>query len=167
MDLDWNRLMEEALREAEKAFAEGEVPVGAVVARGDGTVISRAHNRLIALNDPTAHAEILALREACCRVRNYRLPGMVMAVTIEPCPMCMGAILQARIARLAFGAWDTKSGAAGSLYNLAADRRLNHHVELITGVREEGCRRLIREFFRMRRGKIPRRSDTGEVPKWS
>lgn len=151
MPVDVYHLISEALYEAEKAAALGEVPVGVVLADDHGEIIARAHNRPLALNDPTAHAEILALRDAAARTGNYRLPGFTLAVTIEPCLMCMGAALHARIARLVFGAYDPKGGAAGSLYDLANDSRLNHRIEVVAGVREGDCRRLMQEFFRSRR----------------
>ena len=150
--------MEIALEEARQAAREGEVPVGAVLVKG-GKVVARDHNRTIALCDPTAHAEILVLRKGAAEEGNYRLGGCELYVTIEPCPMCAGAILQARISRLVFGARDEKGGAVLSLYRLLQDDRLNHRVEVVEGVRERECRELIQEFFRaLRRG--------GEVPKW-
>jgi tRNA(adenine34) deaminase len=142
--------MGEALAQAREGLAAGEVPVGAVLV-GEGEILARAHNRPIGLNDPTAHAEVLALRQgAACR-RNYRLPGMTLYVTIEPCLMCLGAILQARVARLVFGAPDPKGGACVSLYRLPEDPRLNHRVEVTGGVREAECRDLLQQFFRERR----------------
>ncbi|MBZ5554174.1 MAG: tRNA adenosine(34) deaminase TadA [Acidobacteriia bacterium] len=135
-----------ALEEARNAAKEGEVPVGCVIEMG-GRVISGAHNRPITLNDPTAHAEILALREACRRLGNYRLNGATLYVTIEPCSMCVGGILQARIRRLVYGAADEKAGAVDSLFHLATDPRLNHQVEVTRGVREESCRALMKNFF--------------------
>ncbi|MBZ5538841.1 MAG: tRNA adenosine(34) deaminase TadA [Acidobacteriia bacterium] len=135
-----------ALEEARVGGEEGEVPIGCVVESG-GEVISGAHNRPINLNDPTAHAEILAIREACRRLGNYRLSGATLYVTIEPCPMCVGGILQARIRRLVYGAADEKAGAVDSLFHLASDPRLNHQVEVISGVREQSCRALMKNFF--------------------
>ncbi len=134
-------------------MGEGEVPVGAVVADATGVVIARAHNQPISRNDPTAHAEILALREAGSLCRSYRLEGATLAVTIEPCFMCMGAALHARIARLIFGACDPKWGAAGSICNLATDDRLNHKIDVVHGIMEKECRRLMQVFFASRRGK--------------
>jgi tRNA(adenine34) deaminase len=151
MHVDLYQLMGHALREAEKAACIGEVPVGAVIATEEGEIIASAHNQPIALNDPTAHAEILAIRKAGLACRNYRLSNMVMAVTIEPCPMCMGAVVNARVPRLVYGADDPKGGAAGSLYDLARDGRLNHRIEVISGIREEECRVLMQDFFRIRR----------------
>ena len=152
MGIDLDDLMNEALREAEKAFAKDEVPVGAVLAGPDGKILSRSHNQPISLKDPTAHAEILALRNAGRIYENYRLEGSTLVVTIEPCPMCMGAALNARISRLVFGAFDPRSGAAGSLYNLASDPRLNHRIEVVSGIKERACAGLIRRFFQTRRG---------------
>jgi len=148
---DLNLWMEQAIREAEKGSDEGEVPVGAVLVGVDGTIVAKAHNRPIALKDPTAHAEIQVLRAGGDFFRNYRIPDTTLVVTTEPCPMCMGAALHARISRLVFGAFDPKSGAAGSVYNLATDERLNHRIEVIPGVMEEECRELMQDFFRARR----------------
>jgi tRNA(adenine34) deaminase len=143
--------MEQAIREAQKGSDEGEVPVGAVLVGADGTIVAKAHNRPITLKDPTAHAEILVLRAGGALFGNYRIPDVTLVVTIEPCAMCMGAALQARVSRLVFGAHDPKSGAAGSVYNLATDERLNHRIEVIPGVMEEECRELMLNFFRDRR----------------
>lgn len=144
--------MTKAIEEAESAFLEGEVPVGAVLAGSNGRILARAHNQPIALKDPTAHAEILALRQGGVAVGNYRLNECTLVVTIEPCLMCMGAAIHARIARLAFGAFDPKGGAAGSMYNLGRDDRLNHRIEIVSGIMEESCQELMRKFFRARRG---------------
>jgi tRNA(adenine34) deaminase len=139
-----------ALEEASKAGEEGEVPIGAVlVSRGE--VIGKGRNRPIALCDPSAHAEILALREGAKGVKNYRLPESTLYVTLEPCVMCAGAVLQARIGRLVFGAEDPKGGAVSSLYALLEDGRPNHRVEVTSGVLREECRELLRRFFRERR----------------
>lgn len=145
--------MGEALDQARLALAAGEVPVGAVLVGPDGTVLGRAHNLPISLSDPTAHAEVLALRQAAARVGNYRLPGTTLYVTIEPCLMCVGALIQARVARVVFGAADPKAGACVSLYRLPEDRRLNHRFQVTAGVRAEECRELLTEFFRARRGR--------------
>ncbi len=152
MQCDPYYLMRQALAEAEKAFLEGEVPVGAVLADLEGQIIAKAHNQPIGLNDPTAHAEILAMRAAGLILKNYRLNNAILVVTLEPCLMCMGAAVNARIARLIFGAFDPKAGAAGSLYNLAADRQLNHEIDVMTGIMEAECRALMQAFFRVRRG---------------
>ncbi len=142
--------MDEALVLARAAGARGEVPVGAIVVR-DGVVVGRGGNAPIAANDPTAHAEIAALRDAANVVGNYRLPGCELYVTLEPCPMCAGAILHARIARLVFGASDPKTGACGSVVDLFAQSRLNHHATVTGGARAEECGRLLSDFFAARR----------------
>jgi tRNA(adenine34) deaminase len=144
------RFMNMALEEARRAGEEGEVPVGAVLISA-GQVIARSHNRPIALSDPTAHAEILALREGAVRVGNYRLPDSTIYVTIEPCTMCAGALLQARVRRLVFGAEDPKAGGVRSLYFLLEDERLNHRVEVTAGVLLEESREMLRRFFQERR----------------
>jgi tRNA(adenine34) deaminase len=139
-----------ALEEARRAATEGEVPIGAVVAL-DNRVIGRGHNRPIAAMDPTAHAEILALRQAAQAMRNYRLPGAVLYATVEPCPMCCGAALHARLARVVYGAPDPKAGAARTLYRLLDDPRMNHGASVTGGVRSAECAALLAEFFRARR----------------
>ena len=153
MQLDLYHLMAQALLEAEKAYLEGEVPVGAVVADPEGRILSRAHNQPISLCDPTAHAEILAIRKACRIKGNYRLNHCLVVATIEPCLMCMGTAIHARVSMLAFGAQDMKGGAAGSLYDLSRDDRLNHRIEIVSGVMEDECRALMRRFFQARREK--------------
>jgi len=142
--------MREALAEAERGQAAGEVPVGAVVVI-DGAIVGRAHNAPIALSDPTAHAEVLALREAARRAGNYRLPGATLYVTLEPCAMCCGAVLQARLARVVYGALDPKAGAVESLHRLLDDARLNHRVSAVGGVLEAESAALLRGFFDTRR----------------
>jgi tRNA(adenine34) deaminase len=142
--------MDEALALARAAGARGEVPVGAVVVR-DGVVIGRGGNAPVATSDPTAHAELAALRDAAKYVGNYRLPGCAMYVTLEPCPMCAGAIMHARIARLVFGASDPKTGACGSVIDLFAEARLNHHATVTRGIRADECGGLLSEFFAARR----------------
>jgi tRNA(adenine34) deaminase len=127
------------------------VPIGALLVARDGTVLARAHNQTISLCDPTAHAEILALRAASLALGNYRLPSTTLYVTIEPCIMCMGALLQARVARIVFGAKDPKWGGAGSRYNLAGDTSLNHTIDVQGGLLENECRELIQDFFRAKR----------------
>ncbi len=129
----------------------GEVPIGAVLVAKDGAILTSAHNRTIAMADPTAHAEILVMREAALKINNYRLLNTTLYVTVEPCIMCMGAAVHARISKVVFGAGDPKWGAAGSLYNLAEDDRLNHRVRINKGVCERECRRLIQDFFRAKR----------------
>ncbi|MBN1626778.1 MAG: nucleoside deaminase [Deltaproteobacteria bacterium] len=151
MAVDYDQLMGEALFEAKKALEKGEVPVGAVLAGPEGEILARGHNQPISLNDATAHAEIIAIREAGKSCGNYRLPGTILVVTIEPCIMCMGAAINARVSRLVFGAFDPKAGAAGSLYKLNEDSRLNHRIEVISGIRENECRELLQAFFRSKR----------------
>lgn len=143
--------MGEALDQAREALTAGEVPVGAVLVGEGGEILARAFNRPIGLNDPTAHAEVLALRAAAQRLGNYRLPGVSLYVTIEPCLMCLGAMLTARLKRLVFGASDPKGGACVSLYRIPEDSRLNHHLEVTGGVREAECRQLLQQFFQGRR----------------
>jgi tRNA(adenine34) deaminase len=142
--------MRQALVEAERGGEADEVPIGAVVVIG-GTIVGRAHNTPVALSDPTAHAEVLALREAARTAGNYRLPGATLYVTVEPCPMCCGAALNARIARVVYGAPDPKAGAVASLYRLLDDRRLNHRVEAVGGVLAGESAALLRGFFDRRR----------------
>jgi len=142
--------MAEALALARAAQARGEVPVGAIVV-SDGAIVGRGGNAPIAGNDPTAHAEIAALRDAAQALGNYRLPGCELYVTIEPCVMCAGAIMQARIRRLVFGALDPKTGACGSIVDLFAEPRLNHHTTVTGGVAAEACAALLSDFFASRR----------------
>jgi tRNA(adenine34) deaminase len=140
-----------ALEEARRAMQIDEVPVGAVLVDVSGDLLASAHNRTIAAQDPTAHAEILALRAAAGKLRNYRLLNTTLYVTVEPCVMCAGALVHARVGRLVCGAPDPKWGACGSLYNVASDPRLNHRLEVISGVCAEECRALMQDFFRSRR----------------
>ena len=144
--------MERALECAREAGARGEVPVGAVVVR-DGRELAAAGNAPIGASDPTAHAEILALREAARCCANYRLPGAVLYVTLEPCAMCVGAALQARVARLVFGCSDPKAGAAGSVVDLTNEPRFNHRIACTAGVRGDAAAALLQDFFRARRGR--------------
>jgi tRNA(adenine34) deaminase len=142
--------MSQALDLARQGGEAGEVPVGALLVQDD-TVISLAWNQPIALNDPTAHAEILVLREAARKLENYRLPGTTLYVTLEPCPMCAGAMVHARVSRLVFGAVDARSGAAGSIYDIARSEVLNHRLEVTGGVRAAESAALLQEFFQVRR----------------
>ena len=142
--------MGEALALAVAAGARGEVPVGAIVVC-DGTIVGRGGNAPIAANDPTAHAEIAALREAAAALRNYRLPGCSLYVTLEPCPMCVGAVLHARLARLVFGARDPKTGACGSVIDITGETRLNHHTRVTGGIAAQACGALLTQFFAARR----------------
>jgi tRNA(adenine34) deaminase len=139
-----------ALEEARRGRDAGEVPVGAVVVV-DGQVVGRGHNNPIAASDPTAHAEIVALRRASATMGNYRLPGAVLYATVEPCAMCCGAALQARLSRVVYGAADPKGGAVRSLYRLLEDERLNHRIAVAGGVRSAECAAVLREFFESKR----------------
>ena len=143
--------MQEAIKEAKEGWLHGEVPVGALLISQSDEILARDHNRCISLNDPTAHAEILVIRQAAQKLKNYRLNGVTIVVTIEPCPMCMGAIMNARLNMLVFGAFDPKCGAAGSVYNLPDDKRLNHRITIISRIMEQECRDLMQGFFRERR----------------
>src|SRR5271167_2437967 len=146
------QFMAEAIAEARRAEADGEVPVGAI-AVADGQVVGIGHNRPIELSDPTAHAEILAIRAAASTHKTYRLTAVSIYVTLEPCVMCVGAMLNARIARVVYGARDDKAGALGSVYDIGRDGMLNHQFEVVGGVMESECAELMREFFRTRRGR--------------
>lgn len=142
-----------ALEQASLAEALGEVPIGAILV-ADGAIIASAHNRTVCDHDPTAHAEILALRAGGLVLGNHRMGGASLYVTLEPCIMCTGALIQARIDRLVFGAYDSRIGACGSAFDLARHRRLNHHIrEIRGGVLEDECRTQLQRFFRERRGK--------------
>lgn len=141
-----------ALEEASAAAAHGDVPIGAAVVAG-GDVVARRHNERELTGDPTAHAEILALRDAARALGGWRLGEVTLVVTLEPCPMCAGAAVASRVGRLVYGAPDPKAGACGSLYNLCSDPRLNHEVELVAGVQAEACGRLLRDFFARHRPK--------------
>ena len=143
--------MQRALFLAQKAAQEGEVPVGAVLVGAEGEILAEAYNQPLRLCDPTAHAEILALREGARRLKNYRLLETTLYVTLEPCPMCAGALVYARVKRLVFGAYDLRAGACGSVYNIVADERLNHRLEVRGGLLAEEARALLQEFFRARR----------------
>jgi tRNA(adenine34) deaminase len=145
------KFMKLALNQAKKAGQKSEVPIGSVLVSESGEILSSSHNQTISLADPTAHAEIITIRKAAQRISNYRLLSTTLYVTIEPCIMCMGAIVHARVSRVVFGAHDPKWGAAGSLYNFAHDTRLNHRPEVISGICEHECRTLIQDFFREKR----------------
>jgi len=142
--------MREALVEAAKAEAEGEIPIGAVLLINE-KIVGRGHNHSIRSHDPTAHAEILALRYGSHGVRNYRLPGSILIVTVEPCVMCVGAMLQARVERVIYGAADPKAGAVDSHFHLADTSILNHKIEVVSGILEEECASLLKAFFQSRR----------------
>jgi tRNA(adenine34) deaminase len=142
--------MRQAISQAHNAWALGEVPVGALVVK-DGVVISTGFNQPIGTHDPTAHAEIMALRAAASILGNYRLPGCELYVTLEPCAMCAGAMMHARLARVVYGASDPKTGTCGSIVNLFEQEKLNHHTELVGGVMAKECGKLLKEFFADRR----------------
>ncbi len=151
--MDDELFMGQALELARQAGAAGEVPVGALVVH-EGEVVGRGWNQPIGRHDPTSHAEVMALRDAAERLGNYRLPGSTLYVTLEPCAMCAGAIMHARIARVVFGARDPKTGVAGSVIDLFAETRLNHHASVVGGVLAEPCGTLLSSFFAARRGRI-------------
>ena len=151
MDSNHEHFMQLALKEALLAGEMEEVPVGAVLVDASGRVLAAAHNETIARSDPTAHAEILAMRHAAQRIGNYRLLATSIYVTVEPCVMCMGAIIHARVGRVVYGAPDPKWGALGSIYDFAKDNRLNHRPEIVSGVLADRCRRLMVDFFARRR----------------
>ena len=143
--------MRDAIKEAKRGWLDGEVPVAALLISQSGEILARDHNRCISHNDPTAHAEILVIRKVAKKVKNYRLNGITMIVTIEPCLMCMGAIINARLDTLVFGSFDPKLGAAGSIYNLPEDERLNHKIKVIPRIMEQECQDLMKGFFQERR----------------
>jgi tRNA(adenine34) deaminase len=161
MEMD-EQFMREALREAETAWSAGEVPVGAVVVF-EGKIMGRGYNSVITLNDPTAHAEILALRDAGQHIGNYRLVGMTLYSTIEPCAMCAGAIVHGRIKRLVYGASDPKAGAVSTHFQICTSDFLNHQVEVEKGILEQESRALLQSFFRERRqaSSIAERCESG------
>lgn len=142
--------MKKALREAERAYEQGEVPIGAVVVR-EGALVGRGYNQVERLGDPTAHAEMIAITAACETLGSKFLEGCTLYVTLEPCPMCAGAIVWARLKRLVFGAFDEKAGSASTLYNIPQDARLNHRVEVVSGVEDERSAGILRSFFQERR----------------
>ncbi|OQW35876.1 MAG: tRNA-specific adenosine deaminase [Nitrospira sp. SG-bin1] len=151
--------MELALQQAALAPLVGEVPIGAVLVHNH-EVLAAGHNYREVFQDPTAHAEMIVIRRAAERLRTWRLTGTTLYVTLEPCPMCAGAIIQARIARLVFGAWDSKAGACGSILDIPAERRLNHRVDVVGGVHEQKSRALLQDFFRLLRDEDPGRIKT-------
>ncbi|MEI2414694.1 tRNA adenosine(34) deaminase TadA [Orrella sp. JC864] len=151
--VDDETAMRLALAQAQLAWQAGEVPVGAVLLDAAGQVAGRGHNRVITDSDPTAHAEIVALRQAAAQAGNYRLPGATLYVTLEPCAMCVGAMLHARLARIVFGAADPKTGCCGSVLDIGAHRQLNHQTQIMGGILQEACGDLLRRFFRERRRK--------------
>jgi tRNA(adenine34) deaminase len=151
--VDDDAAMALALAEAELAATAGDVPVGAVVIGPNGELLARRHNEREVRNDPTAHAELLALQDAAAGLGEWRLAGCTVVVTLEPCPMCAGGLVAARVGRVVFGAFDPKAGACGTLYNLCTDPRLNHEVGVVAGVRAEECSAQLSAFFATRRGR--------------
>jgi tRNA(adenine34) deaminase len=150
----WEGPMRQALAEAEAALLTGDVPVGAVVLDGEGAVLARGRNAREAETDPTAHAEVLALRSAAASVGGWRLDGCTLVVTLEPCTMCAGAVVLSRVSRLVFGAYDVKAGAVGSLWDVVRDRRLNHRPEVVGGVLSGESTAVLQQFFDVQRGRI-------------
>ncbi|WP_037370659.1 tRNA adenosine(34) deaminase TadA [Selenomonas sp. CM52] len=151
--LDDVTFMKEALKEAQEAFQAGEVPIGAVLVDAAGTVVARAHNMRETWHDGTAHAEIIALQEAAKKLGCWRLSGLTLYVTIEPCPMCAGALVMSRVDRVVYGATDAKAGACESLFNIVCHPALNHQLEMRAGVLEDECRAIMKRFFGQRRKK--------------
>jgi tRNA(adenine34) deaminase len=163
--VNYDHFMGLALEQAQKGYECSEVPIGAVLIGSGGEILGTAHNAPISLCDPTAHAEVLVLRQASKALGNYRLPGCSLYVTIEPCAMCVGALLHARVSLLVFGAADPKAGAAGSVVDLTKVEVFNHYIQVIEGVRAEECAELLRRFFLERRIEMKQKA-RGEVPKW-
>ena len=155
--------MQLALQYAARAPEIGEIPVGAVLVH-NREVIAASHNYREISQDPTAHAEMIAIRTAAEQLKTWRLTDMTLYVTLEPCPMCAGAIVQSRITRLIFGAWDPKAGACGSIFDIPAERRLNHRVQVMGGLLEEESRILLQEFFRAKRGTVTEKNVSQKLP---
>jgi tRNA(adenine34) deaminase len=157
---DDERWMQHALREAELAYKRKEIPIGAIIVHKD-RIIGKGYNQVETLRDPTAHAEMVAITAAAAQLGNHRLEKCTLYVTVEPCAMCAGAIVLARVARVVFGTNDKKAGACGTLYNIVQDKRLNHQVELVSGIYETKCSALMKDFFKKVRG-----SEMGK-PEWN
>jgi tRNA(adenine34) deaminase len=151
--MNHERMMKLALSEAQTAFLKDEVPIGAVLMDDNDQQLATAHNLTISLNDPTAHAEILVLRQAARRIQNYRLLNTTLYVTVEPCVMCMGAIIHSRVKTIVFGTRDPKWGAAGSIYDFSEQARFNHQPQIIEGICRKECRNLMQQFFKSKRKK--------------
>lgn len=147
-----NKYMYQALRQAQSAYDDDEVPVGAIIVH-EGNIMAKAYNQVERLNDPTAHAEILAITSACATLGRKYLQDCTLYVTLEPCPMCAGALVWSKLSRLVFGAADTESGACGTVFNLAEQKKLNHQIEVIQGIREIECEELLKKFFRNKRSR--------------
>ena len=164
--LDDAGFMKEALKEAQAAFNAGEVPIGAVLVDPAGAIVARAHNMRETWRDGTAHAEIIALREAAKKLGRWRLSGLTLYVTVEPCPMCAGALVMSRVDRVVYGATDAKAGACESLFNIVGHPALNHQLEMRAGVLEDECRAIMKRFFQERRRKrgssVQDRSESAE-----
>lgn len=143
--------MQEALIEAKKAFNKGEIPIGAIICDNTGKIIARGHNLRESNFDATAHAEIVAIRKACNQVKNWRLSGLTMYVTVEPCPMCAGALFMSRIARLVYGTTDWRAGGCESMFNIVNNPYLNHQIEVRAGVLEDDCAKIVKDFFKQQR----------------
>ncbi len=152
MDKQDNKYMKEALKEAQKSYNKEEIPVGAVIVK-DGKIIGRGHNLKETKNDTTNHAEIIAIKKASKKLKSWRLTGCTMYVTLEPCTMCAGALIQARLDKVVIGTMDEKTGACGSVLNVVEDYKFNHRVEIEKGVMEKECKSIIQEFFKKLRGK--------------
>lgn len=152
MDKEDNKYMKEALKEAQKSYNKEEIPVGAVIVK-DGKIIGRGHNLKETKNDTTNHAEIIAIKKASKKLKSWRLTGCTMYVTLEPCTMCAGALIQARLDKVVIGTMDEKTGACGSVLNVVEDYKFNHRVEIEKGVMEKECKSIIQEFFKKLRGK--------------
>ena len=144
-------IMDEALIEANKAYREDEVPIGAIIVDANGSIIARAHNKKENVNNPCGHAEILAILEAAKKINNWRLIGCSLYVTLEPCPMCLGAIVQSRLSNLYFGAYDAKGGVISLNYNLYKDKRLNHNFNVVGGLKHYDCSKVLSRFFKEKR----------------
>ncbi len=147
-----DKFMAEALKEAQIAFDHGEIPIGAVIVK-DNEIIARGHNRTEEMKDPTAHAEMNAIRMAAQKLGGWRLPGCTMYVTVEPCSMCAGAMIWARIEKLCIGTMDPKGGACGSVFNIPQNEKLNHYIDIQTGIMQEECERMMKDFFKELRRK--------------
>lgn len=153
-----NRYMVEALEEAKKAADMGEIPIGAIIEK-DGQIIGRGHNMTEGAKDPTAHAEMMAIRQAASHLGGWRLEGCNMYVTVEPCSMCAGALVWARIKKLFIGTMDPKGGGCGSIFNIVQEKRLNHYIEIETGIMEEECRQIVKDFFKELRSEKVKKSE--------
>lgn len=146
------KFMKEALKEAQKSYKKEEIPVGAIIVK-DGKIIARGHNLKETKTDPTKHAEIIAIQKACKKLQTWRLTGCTMYVTLEPCSMCAGSLIQSRLDKVVIGTMDEKTGACGSVLNLLADYKFNHIVQIETGIMQEECKKILQQFFKELRAK--------------